>query len=185
MAIIPDSGFVWKRGDHVTKSARDEYLEFLLDPYIDDQTLDESGDGRFFSHITLVLNGAVVSGRPISTQRYLALKRELLVEGIQDALPPDEVRDAAIEMHNDAYDRLGQQVSMRAEKRERLWEELAEGETPTEDQVQALEEYRPKFLHLEDVTLFLGSIRVSDAGLWRVRLSDVSGWTLGAVTESA
>jgi hypothetical protein len=163
-------------------NSRDSYLETLLDPYINEEMISEPAAGSFLSHLTFLINGTTVSGRPISATRYYERTRGQIVEALERDSEANATIASLIDSYNLLYDTLSARAHSDDQKLEELQrgfdEELPEGELYTDEQEAVLEKYRRTFLHLEDVVIVSGSQRL-ESELFRIRLSDINGWALG------
>lgn len=153
MAVTNDEAKARERReqeDALTWTEVDFRLSLMLDLLFG--TEDDNPDGS--ASLTLVTQGATISGTVVSTEKY----EEGLAEGVEENSP---VMASAIRAQNGAI------AEARARNR-------------AADKAASLTPLR-SFAHFSEATVMSGSTRLQVKNL-RVSLRDVSAWTLGAMS---
>jgi hypothetical protein len=115
--------------------------------------------------VTLTVGGLVISGRLVPDWRWFEEQR-----------PNPESDDSVM-----GY--FATELKKMHDRRRELFERDAESLTDEEREIAVVE---PKHIHLKDAQIFSGDTLVTPAEgtYWRGRLSEVSGWSYGALRRT-
>ncbi|WP_031165981.1 hypothetical protein [Streptosporangium roseum] len=121
---------------------------------------------RTYNSITVTVNGTVITGVLISAEEYAA-------NVAQQMRKAHNIESKDIKGIDALFDRI---VEDAREKRE-------QHEAAVEADDESLSSGPPHFLHLREAIPVTGSeVPQGEGGWWRIRISDVSGWTLGQIS---
>jgi hypothetical protein len=151
----------------------DKFLAYLLDIFVEDD---------FSVEITLLTNGMLVSGQPITEEEYFGLVAELFEAGFKEAGAGQEAADAM----KGFIAGLGMRRQEAARARVRRRREQGQA---VERQIQAEAENGTvpsarSSIHLKDVAIAGGGLaHVVDLPFWRGQLSEIAGWSFGRIEQ--
>jgi len=133
------------------------------------ETANKEGLSEGGPLLTVTTDGLVVTGQLIGPAAYFELLASL-AEAANIRFPHAAERFAA----------WGKQAHQAMQTRLRLRDEaiarLPEHEPLSPEQ---LEEFAPDYIHLRDVSVLVGG-QATQLPVWRGRLSELTGWTVGA-----
>jgi hypothetical protein len=114
--------------------------------------------------MTISLSGTVLSGQLISGKEYFKLLSIGVGTGIATGETGKERRDSFAAAFANAT----------------KWYPQMDG-TNAKAVEEAYPDERATYLHLKDVYVVTGNIPPNDNSIWRVRLSEIGGWSLGSI----
>ncbi len=145
------------------------------------ETIEKLGSDKFSFGLTLLVDGTLVSGMPISAREYLAGLGEQFTEATRQATG-DET-DAWQELFTEMAKTSQEGLDKRDAELEQITDEI-QGGKPTPEQKERLAELERQVIHLKNVGILKPDGRLIRMPLWRVRMSKVGGWSFGELSES-
>jgi hypothetical protein len=143
--------------------------------------LDAMSEGTFSADLTFVVGGMLISGMPVSEKEFFQLLGEQFEEGWKKTGNEGGFwRSSFSEVGEKAQKWLAERLAKRQEIT------LAEGESPSEEEVQKtsekLEALTRVHVHLKNVTAVGPGMTSASIPLWRGRLTEIAGWSLGRMS---
>ena len=148
---------------------------------------------EFSFDLTLTLSGLLVSGTPVTSAMYYEQLGNDLSEGWKNSrLPGGEPSDAFVSVGDVWRELLTERGTAARESEKQLAERLAEWEKAHQDDTLLTREERSEYEQLTRLFIYLKNATIFGAGpapitvsLWRGRVSEVLGWSLGRLSQTA
>lgn len=157
----------------------------MSDPQMDSPTVQDPTDSMLIdlvrlanelgvgTPLTLIVDGSIISGNLVSFEDYL---REL-ADAVEKADAPEGVAVALARPYREDAER---EKARREEIRAHL--DRLKSDPAAVNDSDPIDDSLPSFIHFNNARLITGPVASSQLGLWRSRLTHVSGWRLGTIS---